>query len=157
MCLYFSKGTWHQCDLIHHKFFYDHLHLSAWSFHIISQKLTWVTFKKHNIGSPSERKLNPAYSQVFTAHFYMGKFGGATPKRHRLWSNDEWLLHRIAERAGYMSRAEQDACPTKSTKKYIDKNGVRRCVGIKDVLQKSQWLNLFWSGAISLCELKRYA
>ena len=76
--------------------------------------------------------------QVYVAHFYMGKFGGDTPKRHRLWSNDTWLLSRIAEKAGYMSRDEQNQCKVKTTRKYIDAHGVKRCVGIKSVLRNSQ-------------------
>ena len=72
------------------------------------------------------------------AYFYMGKFNGETPKRHRVWSNDHMFLSEIVNRAGYMSRQEQQACHVKTTRKYIDKKGVSRCMGIKDVLKKSQ-------------------
>lgn len=76
--------------------------------------------------------------QVFVCYFYMGKFNGATPKRHRLWSNDSWILTQITQKAGYMSRFEQDQCKVKTTRKYVDSKGVKRCVGIKEVLQNSQ-------------------
>jgi hypothetical protein len=55
-----------------------------------------------------------------------------------VWSNDHMFLSEIVNRAGYMSRQEQQACHVKTTRKYIDKKGVSRCVGIKDVLKKSQ-------------------
>ncbi|CAL1150914.1 unnamed protein product [Cladocopium goreaui] len=76
--------------------------------------------------------------KVYVAYFYMGKFNGETPKRHRVWSNDHMFLSEIVNRAGYMSRQEQQACHVKTARKYIDKKGVSRCVGIKDVLKKSQ-------------------
>jgi len=71
----------------------------------------------------------------------MGNFGAATPKRHRLWSNDEDLLNKIASRAGYMSRQQQGSFTTKTTRKYVDRRGVKRCVGIKKVLKESQNLS----------------
>ena len=84
--------------------------------------------------------------QVWTGMFYMGRFGGASPKRHRLWSNDRSLIQDICDRAGYMSRADQASCTARTTRKYTDKNGVKRCVGIKDALRESQQLaNSFWS------------
>lgn len=70
--------------------------------------------------------------------FYMGKFNGPTPKRHRLWSNDPKLLGYIADRAGYMSSAEQSACTVKTARVYLDRFGVKRRVGIKDALRSSQ-------------------
>ena len=70
----------------------------------------------------------------------MGRFGGETPKRHRLWSNDQLLLEGISCKAGYMFRAEQSQCPGQTTKKYVDRNGVKRHVGIKEALRNSQHL-----------------
>ena len=67
----------------------------------------------------------------------MGKFSAATPKRHRVWSNDPLFLTKIVSRAGYMSKEEQQSCVVKTTRKYVDKNGVKRCVGNKDVLKNS--------------------
>ncbi len=72
--------------------------------------------------------------------FYMGKFNGPTPKRHRLWSNDRVLLDLIASKAGYMSRAEQAACTVRTARTYVDKRGVKRRVGIKSALRDSQIL-----------------
>lgn len=68
----------------------------------------------------------------------MGKFNGPTPKRHRLWSNDSTLLGYIADRAGYMSRADQSACTVKTARVYLDRFGVKRRVGIKEALRSSQ-------------------
>ena len=68
---------------------------------------------------------------------YMGIFGSGSPKRHRLYSNDEHLLARIYERAGYMSRADQQKCDVKLVKKYIDKHGQQRCTGVKGSLLES--------------------
>lgn len=70
--------------------------------------------------------------------FYMGKFNGPTPKRHRLWSNDENFLKLVAEKAGYMSRQEQSLCSTKTARSYLDRWGVKRHVGDKKALQESQ-------------------
>ena len=68
----------------------------------------------------------------------MGKFSGPTPKRHKLFSNDEHLLSRIAARAGFMSREEQAACTVKTATKYVDRAGVKRHVGNKRALKESQ-------------------
>lgn len=68
----------------------------------------------------------------------MGKFNGSTPKPHRAWSNDEKFLSRLVERAGSMTREEQSRCPGKTTRKYVDKNGIKRHVGLKDALKDSQ-------------------
>ena len=70
----------------------------------------------------------------------MGKFGGPTPKRHRLWGNDREMLQAVASEAGYMSREEQDRCPLKTARHYVDRKGIKRCVGNKDVLKNSQTL-----------------
>ena len=88
--------------------------------------------------------------QVYTATFYMGNFGAATPKRHKLWSNDEELLNKIAYRAGYMSRQIQGSFTTKTTHKYVDKRGVKRCVGIKQALKNSQNLSEINKSVFSL-------
>ncbi len=68
---------------------------------------------------------------------YMGNFGAASPKLHRLLSNDQSLLQKIHDQAGYMSRQAQELCSQKLVKKYVDSNGKRRCVGIKDALKES--------------------
>ena len=70
----------------------------------------------------------------------MGRFGGSTPKRHRLWSNDPDLLTSIAGRAGYMSKQEMEQCVFRTVRKYVDGNGVKRHVGNKEVLRESQCL-----------------
>ena len=75
----------------------------------------------------------------------MGRFGGSTPKRHRLWSNDPDLLTSIAGRAGYMSKQEMEQCVFCTVRKYVDGNGVKRHVGNKEVLRDSQCLSNFIS------------
>lgn len=78
--------------------------------------------------------------KVFTSSMYMGIFGSGSPKRHRLLSNDEELLMKIHAKAGYMSRIDQQQCTTQLVKKYIDKNGCLRCVGLKEELRESAYL-----------------
>ena len=70
----------------------------------------------------------------------MGVFGSGSPKRHRMCSNDEAILDSLCAKAGYMSRADQRLCDKKLVKKYIDKNGTKRCVGIKNALRESAYL-----------------
>ena len=61
------------------------------------------------------------------------------------WSNDHVLLQEINNRAGYMSREAQSAKEVKLVRKYIDKQGVKRHVGIRDQLKSSQILsNIIW-------------
>ena len=74
--------------------------------------------------------------------FYMGKFAGATPKRHRLWSCSGRLIDGILEKAGYMSRAEMNCFSTKLVDTYTDGLGVKRHVGKKKELRASQTLDL---------------
>lgn len=70
----------------------------------------------------------------------MGRFGGKSPKPHIVFSNDQVLVQRILDRAGYMSRLEMSMCPVRTTRTYTDKHGVKRCVGVKNVLRESQYL-----------------
>ena len=74
----------------------------------------------------------------------MGVFGSGSPKRHRLLSNDENLLRMLNDKAGYMSREDQNKLETKLVKKYIDKRGQRRCVGNKEALKQSAYLGYSW-------------
>lgn len=73
----------------------------------------------------------------------MGVFGSGSPKRHRMFSNDEGLLNTLCAKAGYMSRADQNRCDKQLVRKYIDKHGIKRCVGIKGALRESACLVLF--------------
>lgn len=109
----------------------------------------------------------------------MGAFGGATAKRHRLWSNDKWLLEQIVSQGhlivsfwsrisrthmflqkhlssfvlfplgilpgGHMSRAAMQSLPGTAlglVRKYIDKSGKKRMVGVPERLKSSQPLVL---------------
>ena len=69
----------------------------------------------------------------------MGAFDGVTPKRHKLWSNDRSLLQQVVDKGGSMTKLAMQSLPGKAlVKKYIDKRGQRRHVGIPDRLKKSQ-------------------
>lgn len=70
----------------------------------------------------------------------MGKFGHTSPKPHLVWSNDEGLLIVLHQKAGYMSREEQGS-KDKLVKRYIDKSGQQRRVGIPEKLRASQKLD----------------
>ena len=79
--------------------------------------------------------------KVYTCTFWMGAFQGATPKRHRLWSNDSSLLQAIADVGGSMTREEMKNLSGASlVRKYIDSEGKKRHVGIPDRLKQSQSL-----------------
>ena len=96
----------------------------------------FLGFKKSFMTFP--RRLNRL--KVWATIFYMGCFRAATPKRHKVYSNNKQLLEDLHWRAGYMSKEDQAAFETKLVRKYIDKHGVRRCVGIRDKLRDSQHL-----------------
>jgi len=86
----------------------------------------------------------------------MGNFGHDTPKNHVVWSNDANLLQAINTRAGYMSRAAQESKPVKLVRKYIDKHGEKRHVGIRQNLRQSQILRMIlqvflFAGITSKC------
>jgi len=68
----------------------------------------------------------------------MGQFCSESPKPHIIYSNDEIITQRISERAGYMSREDQSRLPTRTSKTYKDRFGVKRCVGLKKEMRESQ-------------------
>ena len=83
--------------------------------------------------------FNHIKSEVFSSSFWMGAFEGGTPKRHKLWSNCENLLLAIYERGGTMTKDKMLKLGGKPlVKKYIDKYGRRRHVGIPENLRNSQ-------------------
>ncbi|CAK9083434.1 DAO domain-containing protein [Durusdinium trenchii] len=77
-------------------------------------------------------------TSAWSGRFWMGVFQSPSPKPHVVYSNDEALIGSIVERAGYMSREDQRACPVRTTKTYIDKHGVKRAVGKKKEMRESQ-------------------
>ena len=90
------------------------------------------------------------FIKVYSTSFCMGAFNGKTPKRHRLWSNDWGLLQEIYEIGGHMSRAAMQSLPGQSlVKKYHDKNGKLRRVGIPARLKESQCLSCKLQHAVS--------
>ena len=79
------------------------------------------------------------FDEVFTGAFYMGAMGGPTPKRHRLWSNDQGLINGIVEAAGFLSATARAALPGDSLVRiYYDHKGNRRHAGIPGRLRNSQ-------------------
>ena len=80
--------------------------------------------------------------QVWHGMFWMGLFQGPTPKRHRIWSNDWFLVDALMKRAGMMPRHIMDSFSTTLVRKYVDKHGVQRRVGKKHELKASQSLAL---------------
>lgn len=65
----------------------------------------------------------------------------ATPKRHRLWSNDSELLVRLSAAAGSMTGdqlANLQGQPL--VKKYRKEDGTFGFSGVKDTMKKSQKL-----------------
>lgn len=44
--------------------------------------------------------------EVFQSGFWMGSFGGPTPKRHTLWSSDAAILECIHRRGGHLPRED---------------------------------------------------
>ena len=79
--------------------------------------------------------------QVYTGSFWMGAFEGPSAKRHRLWSNDRSFLMEIVAHGGYLPKEIMKNLPGKPlVKRYIDKQGKKRHVGIPETLRKSQLL-----------------
>ena len=67
----------------------------------------------------------------------MGKFGGPSPKRHLLWSNDEMFVRQVMARGGYLSNAERDLLRTSLAKKRTQ-HGKSTFQGVKKKLKESQ-------------------
>ena len=88
--------------------------------------------------------------QVYTTTIFMGAFGSGSPKPHQLHSNDYGLLESLSNEAGYMSKDDRDKCPVQTTRRYIDSNGKRRCVGIPSALKESAYLVMKMLSSISL-------
>ena len=77
-------------------------------------------------------------SQVMRGYWYMGKFGGPSPKRHVAWSNDEAFVQELLARGGFMSITERNALGTTKLVKRGHKNGVPTFTGCKKLLKNSQ-------------------
>ena len=81
-------------------------------------------------------------TKVWQTSFWMGRFNGPSPKRHRLWSNDLSILEAIHFKAGHMLRSEMQKCNKQLVEIYTDVLGVKRRVGKKKELKDSQHLDL---------------
>ena len=88
--------------------------------------------------------------QVFSCTMYMGVFGSSSPKPHKLYSNHEETLQAISQRAGFMSRTDQEQCTTvPTTRRYVDRSGKRRRVGVPKALKESAYLWWLFSMNVS--------
>lgn len=81
-------------------------------------------------------------TKAWSGRFWMGQFNSASPKPHIIYSNDEAIIQQILDRAGYMSRQDQQRCPSRTSRTYYDKLGVKRAVGLKKEMRESQYLAL---------------
>ena len=70
----------------------------------------------------------------------MAHFEGRFPKPHILFSNCEPFINGIMSRAGYLSREDLKKIPERTCRTYIDKKGVKRSVGKKN-MKESQCLD----------------
>lgn len=100
----------------------------------------------------SSAEWHPRLAELFKAVMVWrtGIWGGyyaqegdpnATPKRHRLWSNDSELLVRLSAAAGSMTGdqlANLQGQPL--VKKYRKEDGTFGFSGVKDTMKKSQKL-----------------
>ena len=89
-------------------------------------------------------------SKVYHCSFWMGKFHGPTPKRHRIWSPCYTLVDQIQQKAGHMLKTEMATFTTKLCVVYTDALGVKRRVGKKKELKASQNLGLECRSVLSL-------
>ena len=69
----------------------------------------------------------------------MGKFGGATAKRHLGWSNDEGFMRDLMARGGYMNAEERRQVAQSLVTRGTSKRGMPTFTGAKQ-LKKSQTL-----------------
>ena len=70
----------------------------------------------------------------------MGKFNGLCPKPHIVFSNDREMVVSLCRKAGHMQKSDFAKCPVRTAKTYVDKNGVKRSVGLKKEMRESQHL-----------------
>ena len=77
-----------------------------------------------------------ATAQAFRAAWFMGKFGGPSPKKHLGWSNDEEFMAQIIARGGFAER--QAFGESKLVKKSSKSDGTMAFTGCKKLLKQSQ-------------------
>eukprot|EP00435_Cladocopium_sp_Y103_P009622 s674_g2.t1 len=88
--------------------------------------------------------------QVWSGRFWMGHFTGLSPKPHQIFSNDMEMIAALCKEAGYLSRAQAELCPVRTTRTYRDKEGVKRCVGKKKELRESQSPEYVFNSLVAL-------
>ena len=69
----------------------------------------------------------------------MGVFGAQSAKRHCAWSNDQDFVGQLVAEGGNLSKREKEAVTSaKLTRSYVDSAGLKRFVGQKQQLKRSQ-------------------
>lgn len=76
----------------------------------------------------------------------MGCFGGPTPKRHLILSNDARLIKSLEGRGGYLPKAKREQLQGGPlVTRHMDRRGILRTTGIKKKLKQSQCLGFGFS------------
>ena len=77
-------------------------------------------------------------AQVWRGQWYMGCFGGPSPKRHVGWSSDEGFMRQLMERGGFLSASDRDQLAARLAKRGTSKGGAGTFTGCKKLLKQSQ-------------------
>ncbi|CAJ1418159.1 unnamed protein product [Effrenium voratum] len=114
------------------------LYVAAW------RALRWAIEQPRTSFLPNMPRLQQIWRhmEVYKGIFYMGCFDAPSPKGHMIWSNCEKLVQALVDRAGTVTREQQNNMPTRLARKYVDSHGVRRHAGLKKELRDSQRLGL---------------
>ena len=87
--------------------------------------------------------VNPhgtTHSQAWSTRWWMGQYGGKTPKPHIAWSNSSEVgFLNLGKLRGWNYKSDEYE-RNKTCRSYVDKNGVKRFVGKKKELKQSQKL-----------------
>ena len=118
----------------------------------------WQTcWAQHKAGSDGSSNYRPGllklfavvisswktHPQVYVGSFWMGLFGGPSPKPHRIWSNSEEIILTIEAAAGKMQPGQRKSFARDQLAVHFrDKNGVLRHSGKPKALRASQLLVL---------------
>ena len=110
--------------------------------HFLRQSDIWFIGKKsiHKAYVVQYKSHGTARSQAWSTRWWMGQYGGKTPKPHIAWSNSSEVgfLNRGKLRGWNYKSEEYER--NKTCRSYVDKNGVKRFAGKKKELKQSQKL-----------------
>ncbi|CAE7685791.1 unnamed protein product [Symbiodinium sp. CCMP2456] len=106
------------------------------------RSLRWLLEQPDGSMLPHLPRFQKLWKQfdVYHSYFWMGKFNGPTPKRHRIWSNCFSLVDGIQQRAGHMLKSEMERLTKRLVNRYEDKLGTKRFTGKRKELRESQIL-----------------